>query len=203
MRSSSRIGRTIGLLALLLVAQPGMASHFRLGRPPLLHDVPPIPPLVGPRGSAYKPRRTLGNVVFDEQCLSVINFNYLQGLEASDRVPGTGDEIICTTHLWIARGGAVTVATLIRRGEVRPGGRVHSPARLDKETGVCAPQGTDAWFEMRATRCYEPDPAYAPSISAPFASDPTQGFVLGEYAPRPATRLIAVEGNSRAVDQVR
>jgi len=203
MGSARRLGRTIGLLALLFVARPATASHFHLGRPPLLPEVAPIPPLVGPLGTAYKPLRSMGNVVFDEKCLSVINFNHLQGLDTSDTVPGSGDEIICTTHLWIGHDDSVTVATLIRRGEVRRGGRVHAAARLDKETGVCTPQGDDAWFEMRATRCYEPDPAYAPLISAPFASDPTQGFVLGEYAPRPATRLIAVEGNARAVDQAR
>jgi hypothetical protein len=74
---------------------------------------------------------------------------------------------------------------------------------LDKETSMCTPKSGDAWFELRGTRCYEPDPTYAPTIDVPFASDPTQGFVLGAYAPRPASRLIAVEGSARAVDRVR
>ena len=201
MTRSSRL-RAIGALVMLLVAEPGIASHYHLGRPPVLPDVTPIPPLVGPLGTAYAPRKSRGNVVFDEKCLSVINFNRLRGLDESDGASGTGDEIICTTHLWMSRGATLTVGTLIRRGEIRPDGRVRTAVRLDKETGVCAPDSTDAWFELRATRCYEPDAAYAPSISAPFGSDPTQGFVLGEYAPRPASRLIAVEGNARAADKV-
>ena len=201
MATPSRL-RTTALLMLALAAQPATAHHYHLGRPPELPDLPPIPPLVGPLGTTYAPRTSKGNVIFNEKCLSIVNLSRLQGLESSDGVAGTGDEVICTTHLWIGRGAEVTVATLIIRGEIRPGGRVRAAAHLDDETTVCTPNGTDAWFEMRATRCYEPDPVYAPSITAPFVSDPTQGFVLGEYAPRPASRLIAVEGNARAADRV-
>ncbi|MGH7340621.1 MAG: hypothetical protein ACREKH_09045 [Candidatus Rokuibacteriota bacterium] len=199
-------GRVMGLAtALLLVAQPGAASHFHMGRPPVPLDQPPVPTLVGPLGTAYASAspRSIGNVVFDEKCASIINFNNLQGLQVSDGVPGTGDEIICTSHLWIGRGQTSTFGTLLTRGEIRKGGRMHTSARLDKETAMCTPQSGDAWFELRGTRCYEPDPAYAPTIDVPFATDPTQGFVLGAYAPRPASRLIAIEGSARAADRVR
>jgi hypothetical protein len=202
----SGLGRLMGLLALLLMVRPVAASHFHMGRPPAPLDQPPVPVLVGPLGTAYdpsRPARSIGNVVFDEKCANLINFNNLQGLQVSDGVPGTGDEIICTSHLWISRGNSSTFGTLLTRGEVRAGGRMKAFARLDKETSMCTPNSGEAWIELRGTRCYEPDPAYAPAIDVPFASDPTQGFVLGAYAPRPASRLIAVEGSARAADRVR
>jgi len=47
-------------------------------------------------------------------------------------------------------------------------------------------------YDARLT-CYEPDPSYTVTFSKPFQSDSTQGVLVGAYAPRPASPLIATQ----------
>lgn len=63
----------------------------------------------------------------------------------------------------------------------------------------CVPSGGGSdvkQFDSRLT-CYEPSGAYAPCGGAgtiPFTSDATQCVVLGTYAARPGSPLIATDG---------
>jgi hypothetical protein len=54
---------------------------------------------------------------------------------------------------------------------------------------------TTVSYDSRLT-CYAPDPAYDTTqpLTIPFASDANQGIVVGSYAARPASGLIATEG---------
>jgi hypothetical protein len=185
------------MLAATLVAR---AEHTEMVRPAAVPVLPPIPALEGPLGTAYRHTRSKGFIRINDACMHTIAFRQLEGIGVTDRVAGTGDEIICHTHLWIDEGGVPSFGTLVRRAEVTMPGRVRDTARLDRQTDLCREGGGAMWYELRGTRCYEADPSYAPSITIPFADDPTQGFVVGAYAPRPASRLIAVEGNSRQAD---
>ena len=169
------------------------ANHSEMLKPRFL-EFPPVPPLVGPLGTAYQiEARSKGSVVISRRCAVRIRFRRLVGLPISDQAPGTGDEVICLTHMWMDLDGP-EFGTLVTRGEIRRRGLVRIRALLDRETDVCHRKSRHTWYEMRGTRCYEPDPSYAPEITVPFESDPTQGFVLGGYAPRPASPLIATEG---------
>jgi hypothetical protein len=198
-------GTTLALLGLVLLT-PGGASgkegtSFRMVNPRFI-GFPPTPPLTGVLGSAFRPGVSTGRVLRPNNCRQKIRLKDLFSLPASDDRIGTGDEIICLVHAWMDLGGP-RFGTIVMRGEVRRdrGGRLQAEivARLDKETTLCQPVGVgdtaqDTYYESHGTRCYEPDPTYAPAITVPFATDATQGLVLGAYAPAPASPLIATEG---------
>jgi len=191
------------LVTALLASAAARAEHTGMVRPTFV-GLPPVPPLVGPLGTAYRYSRSKGYVRISDECVHMIAFGNLFGLSVSDQKPGTGDEIICLTDLWMDVGEPA-FGTLVRRLEIRPElighrTRARDVAKLDEETPLCRQGSGDVWYELRGTRCYEPDPSYSPLITVPFATDPAQGFVLGAYAPRPASRLIAVEGNARKED---
>lgn len=176
------------------------ADHTDMVRPRVIPTLPPPPPLEGPLGTAYRHPRSKGLIRINDACVHIVFFRLLEGIDPSDGRPGTGDEIICHTHMWMDLD-VPAFGTLVRRAEVNPRGRVRDSVRLDKQTALCPPAGDASWYEIRGTRCYEADPSYHPSITVPFVDDPTQGFILGGYAPRPASRLIAIEGNTRQADQ--
>ena len=187
--------------AVVLAASLGArAEHTGMVRPPALPAFPPIPPVEGPLGTAYQHKRSKGFIRINAACMHTIAFQKLEGIGETDRIAGSGDEIICHTHLWMHEGGVSSFGTLVRRAEVTMPGRVRDTARLDLQTTLCRRESGASWYDLRGTRCYEADPSYRPTITVPFFDDPTQGFVLGAYAPRPASRLIAIEGNSRQAD---
>ena len=195
------VRRILHALAVVLAASlVARAEHTEMVRPPAVPALPPIPPVQGPVGTAYQHTRSKGFIRVNDACVHTVAFRQLQGIGVTDRVAGSGDEIICHTHLWMHEGGVPSFGTLVRRAEVTMPGRVRDSARLDLQTPLCQPGGGGTWYELRGTRCYEADPSYRPAITVPFADDPTQGFVLGAYAPRPASRLIAIEGNARQAD---
>jgi len=193
----------LAVLCMLLAEVAGAAGTFlRMVNPPFI-GFPPAPPLTGPVGNAFVGNVSRGLVERTNNCRQNVKLRRLAGIPPSDGIPGTGDEIICLAHMWMAFDGP-RFGTLVMRGEVlgsRRDSRTFITARFDIETMLCrriSAQGDDSYYEARGTRCYEPDPLYGsvvgPLLNAPFASDPTQGFVLGEYAPRPASPLIAAEG---------
>lgn len=193
---------TVTVMTALLAMAAARAEHTGMVRPTYV-GLPPVPPAVGPRGTAYRYTRSKGFVRMTDECVHMIAFTNLFGLTVSDQRPGTGDEIICLTDLWMDVGGPA-FGTLVRRADVRSRSgsrtRVRDLAKLDAETPLCRPGSGDTWYELRGTRCYEPDSSFWPAITVPFATDPAQGFVLGAYAPRPASDLIAIEGNARKED---
>jgi hypothetical protein len=192
------------LLAVVMLASVAGAhtTTFRMVNPPFI-DFPQPPPLTGPVGDAFVPGRSRGSVVRVNNCRQAVTLRRLRVVERSDGIPGTGDEIICLAHMWTTFEGG-SFGTLVMRGEIM--GSVGNAwtyivAKFDVETPLCETiraGGDGAYYESRGTRCYEPDPLYgplvAPLLSVPFASDPTQGFVLGTYAPSPGSPLIATEG---------
>ena len=192
----------VGLLLPDVGGAGGGGTFLRMVSPPFI-SFPPIPPLTGPVGTAFVPGVSRGAVERTNNCRQNVTLRGLDGIPVSDGIPGTGDEIICLAHMWMAFEGA-KFGTLVMRGEVLgpPGeARTFISARFDVETTLCKPSGArgdSAYYEARGTRCYEPDPLYGlvvgPLLSVPFPSDPTQGFVLGTYAPRPTSPLIATEG---------
>jgi len=197
------IAMVIGAVALLLPGVGGARGTFLRMVNPAFIAFPPIPPLAGPVGLSFVPGVSQGIVERPNNCRQSITLRGLDGVEPSDGIPGTGDEIICLAHMWMAFDGP-SFGTLVMRGEVlgsRDDARTFITARFDQETTLCTrigARGESAYYEARGTRCYEPDPLYGlvvgPLLSVPFTSDPTQGFVLGTYAPRPRSPLIATEG---------
>jgi hypothetical protein len=192
----------LGLVLLAPGGAPGKeGTSYRMVNPRFI-DFPPTPPLTGSFGSAFVPGVSTGRVYRANNCRQKVKLDDLFSLQRSDGLPGTGDEIICLAHAWMDMTGP-QFGTIVMRGEVRSdnGGRFRTElvAHLDKETTLCKPVGvgdaaTDTYYESRGTRCYEPDPSYAPPITVPFNSDPTQGLVLGAYAPAPSSPLISTEG---------
>ncbi len=188
------------VVALMPTMATGRGTSLRMTNPPFI-EFPPIPSLVGPIGDAFILGRSRGKVSRDDNCRLTIRLKGLDVIPPSDGIPGTGDEIVCLLHVWMDFDGP-RFGTLITRGEVGgSSGAVDMGirAKFGQEPGLCTRigqflKGTDSYYESRGVRCYEPDPSYAPEITAPFGSDPTQGFVLGGYAPRPASPLIATEG---------
>jgi hypothetical protein len=199
----TRIALAVLLAVVMLPCGAGAhTTTFRMVNPPFI-GFPKPPPLTGPVGDAFVPGRSRGSVVRVNNCRQAITLRRLRVVERSDGIPGTGDEIICLAHMWTTFEGG-SFGTLVMRGEVLGSVgdlRTSIVAKFDVETPLCArirEGGDSAYYESRGTRCYEPDPLYgplvAPLLSVPFTSDATQGFVLGTYAPRPASPLIAVEG---------
>lgn len=193
------------LLGLVLFAPDGATGRegtsFRMVNPRFI-DFPPTPPLTGAFGAAFVPGVSTGRVLRPNNCRQKVRLKDMFSLSVSDDRPGTGDEIICLVHAWMDLAGP-RFGTIVMRGEVRPdrGGRLQTEivAQLDRETTLCQPVGVgdttqDTYYESHGTRCYEPDPSYAPPITVPFNSDPTQGLVLGAYAAAPSSPLIATEG---------
>ena len=202
-----RIGRSVcAVLTLAAVLAPGWVrgregTSFRMVNPRFV-GFPPTPVLTGPVGRTFRPGVSVGSVLRQNNCRLRVRLKYLFSLPVSDGQRGTGDEVICLVHAWMDLEGP-NFGTIVMRGELRPeqGGRtsVEAVALLDEETALCTPVGTadhgrDVYYETRVTHCYEPDPSYDPPLTVPFASDPTQGLVLGAYAPRPTSPLIATEG---------
>ena len=115
-------------------------------------------------------------------------------LGTGDGTPGTGDEVICLGDANIAYESTNLPTTAVFRGE-RNAGAISIKLDLAVETtgpGSCGAVNDLVVYDARLT-CYEPDPAYAPTFSQAFSSDPTQGVVVGAYAPRPASPLIATQ----------
>lgn len=193
------VGLAVVFTPALVAGREGTA--LRMVNPRFL-DLPPIPSLTGPVGTAFVPGVSTGVVQRTNNCRQLVLLKDLAEVRRSDGIPGTGDEVICLAHMWIDFG-APAFGTLVMRGETvgRRRVRVAIEASIDTETGICERLGQfnrseDVYYETRGTTCYEPDPSYAPALTVPFGSDPTQGLVLGAYAPRPASPVISTEGLS-------
>jgi hypothetical protein len=150
------------------------------------------PPLAGPFSTAWITGTSKGSVK-DIGCKVQVKLSHTN-LGSGDGTPGTGDEVICLGDASISYEGVTLATTAIFRGE-RVNGTVNIKVDLAVETsgpGGCGAVDGIVIYDSRLA-CYEPDPSYSPSLSVPFKSDPTQGIVVGAYAPRPASPLIAAQ----------
>jgi len=151
------------------------------------------PPLAGPFSTAWIAGSSRGSVK-DVGCKVQVKLLHTT-LGTGDGTPGTGDEVICLGDASIAYEGISVATTAVFRGE-RIGGAVNIKVDLALETSA-APGGCGAVDDIvvydSRLACYEPDPSYTVTFSVPFKSDPTQGVVVGAYAPRPASPLIAAQ----------
>ncbi|MGH7340622.1 MAG: hypothetical protein ACREKH_09050, partial [Candidatus Rokuibacteriota bacterium] len=153
------------LAALVLPSVAGAhTTTFRMVNPPFI-DFPPPPPLKGPVGEAFVPGRSRGSVMRVNNCRQAITLRGLSVVHPSDRLPGTGDEIICLAHMWTSFDGG-GFGTLVMRGEILGSvgdARTSIVAKVDVETSLCErlrSRGDSTYYESRGTRCYEPDPLY-------------------------------------------
>ena len=148
------------------------------------------PPLTGPFSAAWIAGRSKGGVK-DVGCKVQVKLSGT-GLGTGDGLAGSGDEVICLGDANIAYEGINLQTTAVFRGE-RLRGMVSIRLDLARETnGLCGGVDNLVVYDSRLT-CYEPDPAYAPTLTNQFVSDSTQGVVVGSYAPRPASALIATQ----------
>lgn len=189
--------RVIGVLVGTALVVPGLApaadkSQSTMVNPAVL-SAAPVPTLTGPISAAWQNGVSKGKVQGDAKCKIAVQMAGL-AISNSDGIPGTGDEVICLTDSQVTQGAVPLVTTLVRRGEIKSG-KVQIKQDLTAEGAGCSPSGggSNAKSYLTNTACYEPDPTYAPAIIIPFASDPTQGIILGT-PPRPASPLIATEG---------
>lgn len=150
------------------------------------------PPLAGPFSTQWIAGTSRGSVK-DVGCKVQVKLSHTN-LGTGDGTPGTGDEVICLGDASIAYEGISLATTAVFRGE-RVNGTVNIKVDLAVETsgpGGCGAVDDIVIYDSRLA-CYEPDASYSPSLTVPFKSDPTQGVVVGAYAPRPASPLIAAQ----------
>jgi hypothetical protein len=151
-----------------------------------------LPPLAGPFSTAWVAGTSKGSFKH-LGCKLQVKLSHTN-LGTGDGTPGTGDEVICLGDANIAYEGANLPTTAVFRGERNAGG-ISIKLDLAQETtgpGSCGAVDDLVVYDARIT-CYEPDPTYAVSFSQPFQSDATQGVVVGAYAPRPSSPLIATQ----------
>jgi len=187
--------RTVFLLAAILtVTSTSLAADkilSTLEQPEGTTGVAP-PPLAGPLSTAWIPGTSKGTLKHIA-CKFQVKLSHTN-LGTGDGTPGTGDEVICLGDANIAYEGANLPTTAVFRGE-RNAGAVSIKLDLAQETtgpGSCGAVDDLVVYDARLT-CYEPDPSYAPTFSQAFSSDPAQGVVVGAYAPRPTSPLIATQ----------
>ena len=191
--------RSLVVVAGLAVAAPGLAASLQRTQSAVINPegVPgtAIPALTGPVGTTFTNGISKGLVKTDNRCNFQLTVSGL-GLPDTDGKPGTGDEVICLGDAHVRQGTSNANITLITRGEVR-GGKLSIRANLATETHQCVPTGggsNSKQFDSRLA-CYEPQPSYKPTITFPFASDSTQGLVVGgSFAPRPTTPIVLTSG---------
>jgi len=151
-----------------------------------------LPPLMGPMSTAWLAGTSKGSFKHIG-CKLQVKLSHTN-LGTGDGMPGTGDEVIYLGDANIAYEGANLQSTAVFRGE-RNAGEISIKLDLAQETsgpGRCGAVDNLVVYDARLT-CYEPDPTYTVTFSEPFQSDPTQGVVVGAYAPRPASPLIATQ----------
>ena len=187
--------RTVFLLAAILtVTSTSLAADkilSTLEQPEGTTGVAP-PPLAGPLSTAWIPGTSKGTLKHIA-CKFQVKLSHTN-LGTGDGTPGTGDEVICLGDANITYEGANLETTAVFRGERNAGG-ISIKLDLAQETsgpGRCGAVDNLVVYDARLT-CYEPDAGYAPTFSQSFQSDPTQGVVVGAYAPRPASPLIATQ----------
>lgn len=190
----------VALLGTALIA-PGIALAGDKAQSSMVNPIaiaaPPPAPLTGPIGVSWQNGVSKGKSGGDTKCKVAVQLGGLVGIQDTDGVPGTGDEVICIAdNLATQLGVPVPFSvSMVSRGEVK-GGKVKIKHDLSIELpGLCVPAGLGSNTVNFAnnTACYEADGAYAPPLFAPMVSDPTQGIVAGG-APRPASPMIATEG---------
>ena len=150
------------------------------------------PALAGPLSTAWITGTSKGSIK-DVGCKVQVKLSHTN-LGTGDGVPGNGDEVICLGDASIAYEGINLATTAVFRGE-RASGTVNIKVDLAVETsgpGGCGAVDNLVIYDSRLS-CYEPDPTYTVTFTNPFKSDPTQGVVVGAYAPRPASPLIATQ----------
>jgi len=196
-----RVTRFAALVAAAALLAPGNApagdkSQSTFTKPGGVTGVA-LPATTGPSSAAFTNGSSSGKSKGDDKCKVQIQLKGV-GLPDSDQLPGTGDEVICVSHASVSTGGIGLSTSAIFRGEIKSGG-VKIKADLFVEGIGCIPSkgGGPAVSQYEAqTSCYEPDGTYSPALSVAFASDSTQGVVIGSFAPRPATGLLANDGLS-------
>ena len=182
------------LAAILAIPSSGLAADKILStmeRPAGTTGMAP-PPLAGPLSTAWIPGTSKGSLKHIA-CKLQVKLSHTN-LGTGDGMPGTGDEVICLGDANIAYEGANLATTAVFRGE-RNAGAISIKLDLAQETtgpGSCGAVDDLVVYDARLT-CYEPDPTYNPAFSQSFVSDPTEGVVVGGYAPRPASPLIATQ----------
>jgi len=153
-----------------------------------------LPALAGPLSTMWIPGTSKGTLKHSG-CKFQVRLSHTN-LGTGDGTPGTGDEVICLGDANIAYEGVSLPTTAVFRGE-RNAGAINIKIDLAAETtgpGGCGAVDNLVVYDARLT-CYEPDPDYDSMVTftEAFQSDPTQGVVVGTYAPRPATPLIATQ----------
>ena len=151
-----------------------------------------LPALAGPFSTAWVAGTSKGSLKHIG-CKIQVKLSHTT-LGTGDGTPGTGDEVICLGDANIAYEGANLPTTAVFRGE-RNAGAISIKLDLAQETtgpGSCGAVDNLVVYDARLT-CYEPDPMYHPTFSQSFVSDASQGVVVGAYAPRPSSPLIATQ----------
>jgi len=150
------------------------------------------PPLTGPFSAAWMPGTSKGSLKHIA-CKFQVKLSHTN-LGTGDGMSGSGDEVICLGDANISYEGVYLPTTAVFRGE-RNAGAISIKLDLAQETtgpGSCGAVDDLIVYDARLT-CYEPDPTYNPTLTQTFISDPTEGVVVGAYAPRPASALIATQ----------
>ena len=158
------------------------------------------PPLTGPLGGSFVNGASKGKFKANDKCKVQIQLKNVL-LPDSDQISGTGDEVICILDRNETVGGVPSSSSLVLRGAVKTGKvKIKTDLMVELGPGVCTPSkkgGPSVQIYDVRTTCFEPDPGYAPVITLPFFSDPSQGLVIPGYAPRPASPMIATTGIGR------
>jgi len=179
----------VALLALAL-ALPGIArgkdsAQTTLGKPSSFTG--PLPALSGPLSGAWINGTSKGKTKA-VGCQAQIKLKKTT-VPDSDGTPGTGDEVICIADSDGDGNGVPAKTSIVFRGE-SSGGAVKIKVDLAAEGVPCPLVPKTFVYDQRLT-CYERDPAYSPTLVFHFSHDSTQGVVVGSYAPRPGSGLIA------------
>jgi hypothetical protein len=189
-----RVRLTVAVLGIVLGPALGRAADKSQATlvNPLVVSGGGLPAVTGPVGTSWTNGTSKGKTQGDAKCNVSIQLGKLTGIPNSN----PGDEttwVICISDAQITVGPSTNLNTsLVTRGLVKKG-TVKIKANLLTEGTGCGP-GQDVKQYSGRTVCYEPDPAYNPALTIPFVSDPNQGVIVGGFAPRPASNLIAIEG---------
>lgn len=188
----------VAIAALPALGMAGDKSQVTLTQPSAVSGVSPTA-LVGPLAAGtWTNGVSKGKTQGDDKCKVQIQLGGLVGVPDSDLTPNNGDEVICVSDSNVALSGVPLAVGTVLRGNVKSG-KVTIKVDLFAAGTGCVPskKGGPATqsYEGR-TVCYLPDPGYAPVIGFPLPTDPGSGVIVGSFAPRPSTGLIATGGLS-------